>query len=119
VTHYVDYFARRAAREPNTFTDDALSTLRRYTWPGNVRELKNLVEAVFAMAQSSEVGLDDLPRDFVDRLPAAAQNDEGERERLLAVLVEARWNKSRAARQLHCSRMTLYRRMTRLRMVSK
>jgi transcriptional regulator with PAS, ATPase and Fis domain len=117
VAHYIRHFDQRSGRQPSGFTDEALSVLRRYAWPGNVRELKNLVEAVFAFALTSRVGVNDLPRDFIDRLPAAAHDEDAERARLLAVLTEARWNKSRAARQLRCSRMTLYRRISRLRLV--
>jgi transcriptional regulator with PAS, ATPase and Fis domain len=118
ITHYVNQFATRTSHAPVGFTDEALSLLRRHTWPGNVRELRNLVEAAFAFALGTRIGLDDLPRDFIDRVPAASEDDDAARARLLAALVEARWNKSRAARQLHCSRMTLYRRLSRLRIVS-
>jgi transcriptional regulator of acetoin/glycerol metabolism len=34
-----------------------------------------------------------------------------ERERLLAALLSTNWNKTRAAEQLHWSRMTLYRKL--------
>jgi DNA-binding NtrC family response regulator len=117
MTHYVDHFSRRCGRPACAFTDAALASLQRYAWPGNVRELKNLVEAVFAFGLSSRIDVKDLPREFMERLPAATDGADAERERVLAALFEARWNKTRAARQLRCSRMTLYRRMARLQIV--
>jgi transcriptional regulator of acetoin/glycerol metabolism len=36
---------------------------------------------------------------------------DNERERLIGALKATHWNKSRAAEQLHWSRMTLYRKM--------
>ena len=115
LAHYVRHFAQRAGVSVSGFTTDAVAALQHYAWPGNVRELKNLVEAVFAFAMTSPIGVKDLPREFANRLPAPGVGEAAERERLLAALLDARWNKSRAARQLQCSRMTLYRRMSRLR----
>jgi transcriptional regulator of acetoin/glycerol metabolism len=37
----------------------------------------------------------------------------GERERLISALLSTSWNKSRAAEELHWSRMTLYRKMAK------
>jgi two-component system response regulator HydG/two-component system response regulator AtoC len=42
-----------------------------------------------------------------------ARRDESERARILSTLFATRWNKCRAADQLHWSRMTLYRKMTK------
>jgi len=56
---------------------DALTT---YDWPGNVRELQRVIEAVIALARSSEAGLDDLPArlrgDYEQvLLPSLVRND--------------------------------------------
>ena len=116
--HYAKQFARRSGGAPTDFTDAVVSRLRSYSWPGNVRELKNLVEAILAFAPRSPIDVQDLPRDFIDRLPPATHDDDLERQRVLAALLEARWNKSKAARHLRCSRMTLYRRLTKLGLVT-
>lgn len=47
-------------------------------------------------------------------LPAPAAADDPERARLVASLEACRWKVARAAKMLHVSRMTLYRRMQRL-----
>ena len=43
--------------------------------------------------------------------------DSAERERVLSALFETNWNKCKAAKQLHWSRMTLYRKMAKYRIV--
>lgn len=118
LAHYTQRYAPTAPAGGSGFTEDATASLQRYEWPGNVRELKNLVESVFAFAASVPAGLKDLPAAFLERLPPAAADPASERAELLAALLEARWNKSRAARQLRCSRMTLYRRIERLKLNS-
>jgi transcriptional regulator with PAS, ATPase and Fis domain len=44
-----------------TLSEAALDALRLHDWPGNVRELERLVERAVALAESSEIDLDDLP----------------------------------------------------------
>jgi DNA-binding NtrC family response regulator len=117
LAHYLEIVTGRSGGRLAGFTDEAVSSLQRYAWPGNVRELKNLVEALAATVSGGRAGVDDLPRDFIERMNLLSQTPDAERERLLATLAEARWNKSRAARQLHCSRMTLYRKLARYHVV--
>ncbi len=117
LAHYVAHFRARTGERVPGFSRDALSRLQAYAWPGNVRELKNLVEAVFANPPAAEVRVSDLPSDFVRRLGHLAATPDAERERVLHALFEARWNKSLAARHLRCSRMTLYRKLARLKLL--
>ena len=116
LAHYLNRFAATGHARMPTFTDSALHCLTRYDWPGNVRELRNLVEASVACAGGVVIDQTDLPGHITASVSDASSSNEvdRQRERLLNVLLEARWNKSRAARQLRCSRMTLYRRMARL-----
>ena len=114
VAHYVRQFAPQFGTERHHFTDAAVSCLVQYSWPGNVRELKNLVESALVCGQEA-IDTGDLPPHIVQAVPGSAATEQQERERLLAALLDAHWNKSRAARQLRCSRMTLYRKMNRLK----
>ncbi len=84
-----------------------MDRLREYDWPGNVRELRNFSEACLTLSDSDVLAVEDLPAEFL--APSALNEDE--RERLLFALTSAEWNRSEAARQLHWSRMTLYRKM--------
>jgi transcriptional regulator with PAS, ATPase and Fis domain len=49
---------------PVEFSEDALRAMERYRWPGNVRELQNVVEHIAWMCKSSEVSLQDIPKEI-------------------------------------------------------
>jgi formate hydrogenlyase transcriptional activator len=44
VSHFVEVFARRMAKEVNHVPPATMGALIEYGWPGNVRELQNLIE---------------------------------------------------------------------------
>jgi len=44
VSHFVEVFAQRMAKEVNHVPPETMGALIEYGWPGNVRELQNLVE---------------------------------------------------------------------------
>ncbi|MDX2150244.1 MAG: sigma 54-interacting transcriptional regulator [Bryobacteraceae bacterium] len=91
--------------------ETALAALRRHTWPGNIRELRNVLEASLVSKREGMLESRDLPSWFFPRCTTVEGGAPADRTRLLAALEQAGWNKSRAARTLNCSRMTLYRKM--------
>ncbi|MGD8276509.1 MAG: sigma-54 dependent transcriptional regulator [Gemmatimonadota bacterium] len=95
------------------FTPRAMSYLLRYDWPGNVRELQNLVESIVVTHPEQRIDVRDLPESFRAGLDRPEAFPAGEKDRLLAALVATDWNKSRAARKLRWSRMTVYRKMAK------
>lgn len=117
LTHYLRELNRRLGREVQGFTEQALTCLIRYEWPGNVRELKNLVEAVMVNRPSRWIDVEDF-FEPLDHGPQEEMPQQTERDRLLAVLFATNWNKSKAAQQLHWSRMTLYRKIEKYHLVS-
>jgi len=103
---------------------DALSALLRYSWPGNVRELRNCIEHSVLFARQGKVRLNDLPHCVVDRQERRPPGQEApqpaplrealrgpERRYILRALRNAEGNKRDAARQLHISRSTLYKKL--------
>jgi DNA-binding NtrC family response regulator len=113
LSHYLRQFTAARSRAASRFSEALTTQLTRYAWPGNVRELRNLVEATFVFSSSREFTWTDLPAHFRDIVPAPAETASDERTRLLGVLRETRWNKSRAAAALQWSRMTLYRKLAK------
>ena len=83
-----------------------------HAWPGNIRELRNIIEAAFIDPGPNAEGEIDLPAQF---RRAVEGSTSGELERILLALSQTEWNRSRAARELHWSRMTLYRKMAQYR----
>src|SRR5262249_45507072 len=109
--HYIQHLNQQWGRDVEGFTGEVFDALLRYTWPGNVRELKHLLEAIFIHCESRTIAFMDLPEPFRRQLEDAGRRPLAERDRLLAALVAAQWNKSQAAQQLHWSRMTVYRKV--------
>ncbi|HEX2191285.1 MAG TPA: sigma-54 dependent transcriptional regulator [Longimicrobiaceae bacterium] len=119
--HFLADVAAREGRGEMRFSPAALSALVAHSWPGNVRELRNLVERAAVLADSAEVGPEDLPpelaaagvrgelvRDAAERRLTLA---ELEREYTLEVLRRCGGNRSRAAEELGVPRRTFYRRL--------
>jgi transcriptional regulator with PAS, ATPase and Fis domain len=87
--------------------------LLEYEWPGNVRELRNLLEATFLTIQSSMISFKDLPENYQIKFLQIRNAPFLEREKLVSTLLATNWNMSKAAKHLHWSRMTLYRKMAK------
>jgi DNA-binding NtrC family response regulator len=105
---------RKLGRHLEGFTDGALDRLAQYDWPGNVRELKNVIERIFITRESGKIIADDLPYPVQPQRPSPGQAaDEKELCCLRDALATCNGNKSRAAEQLNCSRMTLYRKLAK------
>jgi DNA-binding NtrC family response regulator len=118
VDHYINVLNTRMGTRASGITAAALESLVRYDWPGNVRELKNVVEATLVGHPSGTITPARLPaylRQSVEAPLAAVENDgdSTERDRVLSALFDTNWNKCKAAKQLHWSRMTLYRKMAK------
>lgn len=116
--HYLQTVNSSHGASVEGFSPEAMAVLESYDWPGNVRELKNLVEAIFVCPPRRTIGLADLPDDFRRRLQHVRSLPDADRRRVLEALFAAKWNKSKAATLLRCSRMTLYRKMSKYSVVS-
>jgi len=104
-----------ALGHPREFEEDALRALEAHLWPGNVRELRNLLEALPVHSPGGPVTVGDLEAAGV-AVPASLPPPPGtlestERAAILAALERCGGNRSRAARELGISRVTLWRRL--------
>jgi DNA-binding NtrC family response regulator len=115
--HYLQELNTRFGEQVEGFSPEVLDTLKTYDWPGNVRELKNLLEAIFICPPGRLVRIEDLPEPFRHRLRSICSLPPDERQCLIEALVGAKWNKSEAAKQLHWSRMTVYRKIAKYAVV--
>ena len=100
-------------------SDELKQAMVQYDWPGNVRELKNVLEASFINQPGRQLCYKDLPEQYLELLTNRENDDnqpkQEERDKLLVALLATNWNKSKAAKKLNCSRMTLYRKMQKYR----
>lgn len=115
---------RGARRKIERVAPGAQHVLERHDWPGNVRELRNVLAYAYAVGDGPILQTKDLPPELLDaRLNASGSSDEPstedeasspEAKRLLAVLEKAGGNKTRAAKLLGVSRVTLWRHLREL-----
>jgi DNA-binding NtrC family response regulator len=112
IAHYVHEFNRTFRTDVCDVEPETLDRLLAYGWPGNVRELRNVIESAFGTHPAGRIVWMDLPEWLRRRLDERDVRP-GEQERIISALTATNWNKSKAAAQLHWSRMTLYRKLAR------
>ena len=122
--------ATRLAKAEVTLTDDAARAISRYGWPGNLRELRNVLRSALMSGDGRHISLHDLRTSPVgqpsDRVTAEPNNRVAkpvamprqipshiydEKVQIMDALTSARWNISRAARNLGIGRATIHRKM--------
>jgi DNA-binding NtrC family response regulator len=116
-------------RPPAAISREAREALLRHPWPGNARELRNTLERAAILCEDGPITTDHLSLDDVGpaepfentedaRGPAPARTGgtslaEMERATIERALVNARYNKSLAAKMVGLTRYQLYIRMRR------
>lgn len=113
IGHFLHLFNEQMGRHVVGLDASVRDCVLEYEWPGNVRELRNLLEATFLTIQSSMIGFKDLPQSYQTKFSQIRNAPFLEREKLVSTLFATNWNMSKAAKQLHWSRMTLYRKMAK------
>jgi PAS domain S-box-containing protein len=114
VKTFVEELREVTGKRARGVSGDAMRILMDHDWPGNVRELRNAVEHALVKSQGQVLQGEDLPREFLERIPTAPGPMPGERQRLLDALERSEWNRTRAAQDLGIDRSTLWRRMRKL-----
>ena len=105
------------------FTPDALQAMQKHSWPGNVRELLNRVQRAMVMCDRALINAADLQlgawKGSARTASLASARHGIERSIVEAALVRCDYNIAATARELHVSRVTLYRLLRRLRISPK
>ena len=113
----IETLNRRYNRNVQGLTKATLACLMRYDWPGNVRELINLFEAVYVNPPSKTIEYSNLPRQFRNSFRKQNTPIENERRYIVSALISTNWKKAEAATKLNWSRMTLYRKIQKYKIV--
>lgn len=116
IHHFLEKFSLQSRLYVSGFSRHAIEALQQYSWPGNVRELENEINCLINRSCSGDIiGFDllkeEIKSDYRDPESDELRQSEAERNRLVKLLAENRWNKSRVARKLNISRTALYKRM--------
>jgi DNA-binding NtrC family response regulator len=117
LAHYLREFNARAGRSIEGCTAETESQLLSYEWPGNVRELRNVLEASFVHMPFAQMRFLELPDQYRERLRNPGEQPSKEERELRSTLAAVNWNRSRAAQELRWSRMTLYRKIAKYKLV--
>ncbi len=115
--HFLAKYRLLTGQAIQKVSQEAMDALTAHDYPGNVRELENAIQHAFARTRGPVIEVDRLPlgvRLAVGGATQARVREDGERERIVAALTAARWNRDRAARSLGVSRTTLWRRLRAL-----
>jgi DNA-binding NtrC family response regulator len=119
IAYGIEKLNRKYHRNIQGLSDEAMTSLMGYEWPGNIRELMNLLEATFINLPHKKIAFADLPKLFQQKLKETENVPLHERRQILSALLETKWNKAEAARKLHWSRMTLYRKINRYHIIEQ
>ncbi|MBF0189703.1 MAG: sigma-54-dependent Fis family transcriptional regulator [Magnetococcales bacterium] len=125
VRHFIEKHARALNRRITGITPQALDLLSAQHYPGNVRELENVVLRAVAFANTPEVGVDDLPESWRGKEPfgflQSSDNtsylslEEMAQRYIVWICQETRGNQGLAAKILGLDRVSLWRRLKKIR----
>lgn len=122
IPEFALYFLSKTNSELNKkivgFDENVINIFLRYSWPGNVREFRNVIRRAALLTKSGKVETNVLPAELTwnaknivpeikePHLRNAALN--AEYEKIMKVLAEVKFNKTKAAEVLNIDRKTLY-----------
>ncbi|NTV52044.1 MAG: sigma-54-dependent Fis family transcriptional regulator [Candidatus Firestonebacteria bacterium] len=134
--HFLARYNRQFSKTVEGFSPEVMEIFRQYAWPGNVRELMHAVKRAVVLAaekietlhlppeilewqprpQSVAVALTPSPETAMRPLKEICQevSRKVERETIIRVLQETRWNKVKTARLLKINYKTLFNKMKEL-----
>ena len=120
--HFLSSHSERNGSSVKGISPEAVATLCRHAWPGNVRELENLMERLVILRREGEIGIEDLPPEYLAAPAGAGPEAQGlgpdgvhlkgatealEARLIRSALERTAWNKNRAAQLLQVNRTTL------------
>ena len=120
INHFIAEGSNVHAHPINDVAQDAMKQMMKYAWPGNVRELRNAIEHAFVTAEGNCLSVLDLPLEIRTIAPLSrtasikeplTPEQQAERDRILDTLRETRGSKTKAARLLGYSRVTLWKKL--------
>ncbi|HLG22941.1 MAG TPA: sigma 54-interacting transcriptional regulator [Candidatus Manganitrophaceae bacterium] len=121
VEHFIRRFNKEMGKRVVRVAPEAMEILTQYDYPGNIRELENIIEHFMVFCSGDILQAEHLQKDIQPSrqsiIGKVIENEEPlesmERELILRVLNQTRWNYKRTAEKLKISRTTLWRKIKR------
>ncbi len=116
IQHFLNKYNAIWGKNIKGVSKKALECLLKYPFPSNLRELENIIERAIALAEGEEIGIEELPSDIYEfqietrGLPSSSLA-EHEKYCIQKALEATGYNKTKAAKLLGFSRITLWRKM--------
>ena len=120
VEHIKNNLNRKLKKNIQNIPESVVGRLKKYDFPGNVRELENMLERAFILSDHDTLNVDMFPlpekmegktlsadRELSLKAVAKRARDQAEREVIVKVLTETKWNRVQAAKILKVDYKTL------------
>jgi len=112
VEHFLERFNIEMGKNVDGIAESAMRMLMDYNWPGNARELRNVIERAMVVTKGRMILEADLSLPQTPGVPLPNNRGKSlsdmEKEHILQVLLNNRWNIIRSAQVLGIDRVTLY-----------
>ncbi len=121
VEEFVRKFNNLTGKSVKGVSPGAMELLMRHLWPGNIRELEHAIEHAFVLVKDDTIRPAHLPGDLQAAVPkdesaaGLAPIEQNERETIIRTLKTNHYNRNKTAAHLGISRITLWRRMKKLK----
>ncbi|WP_425058926.1 Anaerobic nitric oxide reductase transcription regulator NorR [Sporomusa carbonis] len=119
IPELVRHFVKKYSGKKIGLTDEAIWLMQRYPWYGNIRELENVVKRLALLVRESMIEAEDVRQELAG-CEFLADSESGrtsdsldvwEKQKIDEILLEEKYNYTRAAKRLGVSRTTLWRKM--------
>jgi len=122
VDHFIKRFNLKMNKRISAVSPEVMELFMRYDFPGNIRELENALEHAFVLCNASQIKVEHLPRELLDKAPKMSPPAQippdplkmAEARAILQVLEKHGGTRKKAAEELGISAVTLWRKMKKL-----